>query len=105
MITDQDTDSKYFCARFVSKTYSGAWITQTAGDDQKSLSNEKFELWVMLFLYISHVATVASPFRPSVFHFLAKCFKICEIFFSCEKKTNGVKLVTQECKRILPQKR
>jgi len=32
--------------------------------------------------YLSHVTTVVSPFRSSVFHFLAK---ICEIFFPCEK--------------------
>jgi len=41
----------------------------------------------MLSLCFNHVTTVASPFRSSVFHFLAKQFKICEIFFSCEKKT------------------
>ena len=40
-----------------------------------------------LSLGCSHVATVASAFRSSVFHFLAKLSKICEIFFSCEKKT------------------
>ena len=33
-----------------------------------------------------YVATVVNPFRSSVFHFLAKLSKICEIFFSCEKK-------------------
>jgi len=38
----------------------------------------------MLSLCISHVATVASPFHSSVFHFLAKLSKI---FFSFEKKT------------------
>jgi len=59
----------------------------------------------MLSLCISHVVGVASPFRPSVFRFLAKLSKICEIFFSCEKKNNEVKLVTQECKHIQPQKR
>ena len=67
--------------------YSETWITRTAGATKKSLSYEKFELWVMLSLCYSHVATVASPFRSSVFHFLAKLSKICEIFFSCEKKT------------------
>jgi len=36
----------------------------------------------MLSFCISHVATVVSPFRCSVFHFLAKLSKICEIFFS-----------------------
>jgi len=40
----------------------------------------------MLSLCLGHVATVASPFRSSVFHFLAKLSKICEMFFSCEKK-------------------
>ena len=39
---------------------------------QQSLGYDKFELWVMLSFCISHVATVASPFRPSVLHFLAK---------------------------------
>jgi len=58
-----------------------------------------------LSLCISHVATVESPFRSSVFHFLAKLSKICEIFFSCETENNEVKLVTQECKHIQPQKR
>ena len=52
--------------------YSETWITQTAGDHQKSLSYEKFELRVMLSLCFIHVATVASPFCSSVFHFLAK---------------------------------
>ena len=41
----------------------------------------------MLSLCFSHVATVASPFCSSVFHFLAKLSKTCEIFFSLEKKT------------------
>jgi len=44
----------------------------------------------MLSLCISHVATVASSFRYSVFHFLAKLFKICKIFFSCENKTMNI---------------
>jgi len=56
-------------------------------------------------LCISPVASVASLFHSSVFHFLAKLSKICEIFFPCEKKNNEVKLVTQECKHIQPQKR
>ena len=59
----------------------------------------------MLFLYISHVAAAASPFRSSVFHFLAKLSEICEIFLWCEKKINDVKLITQERKHIQPQKR
>jgi len=37
--------------------YSETWIPWTAGDHKKSLSYEKFELWVMLSLCISHVAT------------------------------------------------
>ena len=48
----------------------------------------------MLSLCISHVVTIASPFRSNVFHFLAKLSKICEIFCSCEKKINEGKLVT-----------
>jgi len=63
-----------------------------------------FELWVMLSLCFSHVATVASPFRFSVFHFLAKLSKICEIFFSCKKKNNEVKFVTRECTHISHRK-
>ena len=82
----------------VITTYSETGITRTAGDHQK-LSYEKFELWVMLSLCFSHLATAASPFHSSVFHFLAKLSKICEIFFSYEKKNNEVKLVTQECEQ------
>jgi len=44
----------------------------------------------MLSLCFNHVATVASPFRSSVFHFLTK---LCEIFFSCEKKTMKLSLL------------
>jgi len=58
----------------------------------------------MLSLYFSHLATVASPSRSSVFHFLAKLSKICKIFFPCEKN-NKIKFVTQECKHIQPQNR
>jgi len=47
----------------------------------------------MLSLGFSHVATVASLFRCSVSHFLAKPSKICEIFFSCEKKTMKLSLL------------
>jgi len=47
----------------------------------------------MLSLCFSHVATVANPFRSSVFIFLAKLSKICEIFFSCEKKTMKLSLL------------
>jgi len=46
----------------------------------------------MLSLCLSHVATIARPFRSSVNHFLAKFSKICEIVFSCEKEKE-VKLV------------
>jgi len=47
----------------------------------------------MLSLCFNHVTTVASPFRCSVFHFLAKFSKICEIFFSCEKKAMKLSLL------------
>ena len=46
----------------------------------------------MLSLCFSHVATVASPFRSSIFHFLAQVSKIWEIF-SCEKKTIKLSLL------------
>jgi len=49
----------------------------------------------MLSLCFNHVATIASPFRSSVFHFLAKLSKICEIFFSCEKKTMKLSLLNK----------
>jgi len=47
----------------------------------------------MLSLCFSHVATVASPFHSSVSHFLAELSKICEIFFSCKKKTMKLSLL------------
>ena len=47
----------------------------------------------MLSLCFSHVATITSPFRSSIFHFLAKLPKICEILFSCEKKTMKLSLL------------
>jgi len=47
----------------------------------------------MLSLCFNHVATVASLFRSSVFHFLAKLSKICEIFFSREKRTMKLSLL------------
>ena len=47
---------------------------------------------VMLSLCFNHVAAVASPFRSSVFYFLAKLSKISEISFSCEKKTMKLSL-------------
>jgi len=40
-----------------------------------------------------YVATEASPFHSSVFYFLAKLSKICEILFSCEKKTMKLSLL------------
>ena len=46
----------------------------------------------MLSLCFNHVATVASPFCSSVFHFLVKLSKICEIFL-CEKKTMKLSLL------------
>jgi len=72
---------------------SETWIARTAGDHQT-----KFELWSVWVksyapLCFSHVATVASPFSSSVFHFLAKLSKIREIFFSCEKKTTKLSLL------------
>jgi len=78
------------------KQWGGAiktWINRTAGDHQKSFSYEKFELCVMLSFCFSHAATVTSPFRSSVFHFLAKLSKICQIFFSCEKKKMKLSLL------------
>jgi len=44
-------------------------------------------------LCFSHVSTGVSPFRFSVFHFLAKLSKICKIFFSCERKTMKLALL------------
>ena len=48
---------------------------------------------VTISLCFNHVATVISPFRPSVFHSLAKFSKNCAIFFSCEKKTMTLGLI------------
>ena len=47
----------------------------------------------MLSLYFSHMSTIASSFRSSVFHFLVKLPEICEIFFPCEKKTMKLSLL------------
>ena len=58
----------------------------------------------MLSLCFSHVAIVASPFRSSVFRFLAKLLKFAR-FSHVKKKHNEIKLVTQEFKHIQPQKR
>jgi len=52
----------------------------------------------MLSLCFNHVATVASLFRSSVFHFLGKLSKICEIFFSREKKTIKLSLLHNNVK-------
>ena len=46
----------------------------------------------MLSFCFNHVATVASPFRSSVFHLQAKLSKIC-VIFSCEKKTMKLSLL------------
>jgi len=48
-----------------------------------------------LSLCFSHVVTVASPFHSSVFYFLAK---ICEIFFSYEKKEMKLRLLHKNTK-------
>jgi len=76
-------------------TYSIRWNLDNSNckGPGKGLSYERFELWVMLSLCFNHVTTVASPFCSSVFHFLAKQFKICEIFFSCVKKTMKLSLL------------
>jgi len=77
---------------FIRDPETWVWDVQWSLDNsncrgpQKSLSYEKFELWVMLSLRFSHVATVASPFRSSVFHFLVKISKICGIFFLVKRK-------------------
>jgi len=47
----------------------------------------------MLSLCFNHVTTRASPFRSSVFHFLAKLCEIFKIFFSREKKTMKLNLL------------
>ena len=57
----------------------------------------------MLSLGFSHVATIASPFFSSVFHFLAELSKICRDFLPMRKENNEIKLVTQECNDIQPQ--
>jgi len=62
--------------------YSEIWLTRTAGNHQKN-----------------SVVIVASPFRFSVFHFLAKLSKICKIFFSCEKKTMKLSLLNENVNR------
>ena len=52
----------------------------------------------MLSLCFSHMATVASPFRSSIFHFLAKFLKFAEIFFSWEKKAMKLNLLRKNTK-------
>jgi len=47
----------------------------------------------------NRVAIVARPFHSSVFHFLAKLSKICEIFFSCEKKAMKLSLLHKNVNR------
>jgi len=60
------------------------------GTTKKSLSYERFELWVMLSRCCSHVATVACSSRFSVPHFLAKISKIAR--FSLYVKQKKMKL-------------
>jgi len=50
------------CKKF--SAFSGTWNCR---EPPKKVCDEKFELWVMLSLCISHVATVASPFRDFPF--------------------------------------
>jgi len=77
------------CKRHSSET----WIARTAGDQKN--------FWVTISLgyelcspfCFNRVATIASPFRSSVFYFLAKLSKICGIFFSCQKKTMKLSLL------------
>jgi len=47
----------------------------------------------MLSFWFKHVAIITMPFRSGVFHFPAKLSKICEILFSCEKKTMKLSLL------------
>jgi len=42
------------------------------GQPKKVWVKKSYELWVMLSLCFSHVATIASPFHCSIFHFLTK---------------------------------
>jgi len=58
----------------------------------------------MLSLCFSHVATVASPL-PLVYSISWLNFFKFERFSSHVKRKNKIKLVTQECKHIQPQKR
>jgi len=46
---------------------------------------------------LAHVAIVASQFRSSVFHFLAKLSENLWHFLLMWKENNEIKLVTQEC--------
>ena len=88
----------YVCLYMCNET----WITLTAGDHQKRLRYEKFELCSPFALamwppYRVHFTLVYSI---SSLHFL-KFGR----FSSHVKKTNDIKLVTLECKHIQPQKR
>ena len=58
----------------------------------------------MLSLCFNHVATVAGPFCSSVFHFQAKLSKICDTFFSCEKKAMKLSLVHKNVNTFSPIK-
>jgi len=71
-------------------------------NNQKSLSYEKFHLWVMLSLCFSHGATVGTPFCSNVFNFLAKNFLTLRDFLLMWKENNQIMLVIQECKHIQP---
>jgi len=82
IVCPNNGDSELTCFSYhhtIGLVYSETWITQG--------TTKKFELWVMLSLCFSHVATVASLFHSSVFHFLVKLSRICEIFFSRVRKT------------------
>jgi len=69
--------------------------------DNSNCRGPSTKAWVMLSLCFNqsyescspYVASVASPFHCSVFHFLAKLSRICEIFLSCEKKPMKLSLL------------
>jgi len=79
--------------RALTMRYGETWITWTAGNHKKGLSYDKFELWVMLFLCISHVATVASPFHSSAFHFLLNFLNVVRFSSHMERKTMKLSLL------------
>ena len=74
-------------------TYLGLDLSLKTVKSVNAENKTKFSKICDILRKKGHVATVASPFRSSVFHFLAKCYKICEIFFSCEKKTMKLSLL------------